>query len=309
MPASFMTLPPELRNDIARLATYHFEANGIIYPRPYGGLDEFMILMKGGHRVSCSDAINAHMGSTSPSYHPMAEDTRQAIIANDNADQHRCTPRCVAQPALTRVCRQLREEILPMFYGMHQFHFELHQFKETRIFDTSDNSAWLRRKGKIIEADAWIYPKTLKADSMTQQMTWTQRAGSSGSGEIKIQMTDRKLRLNCSSAHKQYATRSVSPYFHGLGVNMWLTRAPFVAALQEHGLHVSALECMIASFETAEGCYLSDYDALEVGSEYAEAASEDAAEYTKLHSVLEFKAEQLALGRNEAAPKRAKRSA
>lgn len=41
-----------------------------------------------------------------------------------NGPVHVCGPECLLQPALSQVCRQLRAETLPIFYGINSFHFD-----------------------------------------------------------------------------------------------------------------------------------------------------------------------------------------
>lgn len=41
---------------------------------------------------------------------------------------HVCTMHCLLQPALTKVCAQVRVVTLPMFYALKKIHFELYNF-------------------------------------------------------------------------------------------------------------------------------------------------------------------------------------
>ncbi|KAK6442920.1 hypothetical protein LTR95_000798 [Oleoguttula sp. CCFEE 5521] len=270
-PPALLTLPPELRNRITELAVYHSETHGIISPRPFAlRKHRYVSLIKGVRAASASSLIS------SLPFDAKDSDPEVSLYYNDNDDGHRCfVQSCLHQPSLTRVCRQLRAEVLPVFYGIHHFHIELDQFRNStnnsrRAFNNSIDG-WLRSIGdtnlRYIRRFTMAAPVDVfsRKEFETVQLSYIRREmGDGGNVTItKVGLGLAPLPAESESAHWQYESG--------------LSRELFVVAMRESGLCVRALECMIASF----GGDLQDYSALQVGDK----GEEEASELTKLRKL------------------------
>lgn len=107
---TFLTLPPEIRNIIYIYALYHSD-NWII---------------------SSPIARITSLDKTSRNYAFAAKFVSQAVALRRAAEEQdalfvphkRCSAKCLLQPAITRVCRFIRLESLPVFYGINTFQFD-----------------------------------------------------------------------------------------------------------------------------------------------------------------------------------------
>nr|OQO31671.1 hypothetical protein B0A51_01161 [Rachicladosporium sp. CCFEE 5018] len=179
---------------------------------------------------------------------------------------------CLRQPALTRVCRQLREELLPVFYSIHHFHIELDQLRNSsnkprRTFNNSIDG-WIRGIGdtnlRYMRRFTMAAPRGRipHCQFETLQLSYA-RCDGRVIGEVAITRVDFGLAPMPAEPEKTY-------WKYDNGLSRW----PFLVALMDSGLHVRALECMIASL----GGVLQDYSALEVQTQ----SEEDVSDYTEL---------------------------
>ncbi|KAK6442930.1 hypothetical protein LTR95_000808 [Oleoguttula sp. CCFEE 5521] len=270
-----LTLPPELRIMIIELAVYHDKTNGIISPRP-GAWRRNHITLLNGRRFSKHQVAHAHVqmhDPTMPTELHMRVEECQDILAHENIDRHRCDERCLTQPALTRVCRQLRMEALPLFYGLYHFHFELQPFRTIDIYGvnlTTGLGDWLRAIGdtnlQLMKRFSMAAPSTTSSDlsKPVLQLLYTKHSGRRRGGKAVIHQSDQDY--NETRPFRRGSMYNVYQMSRQLAIDLnrspYLWRAPFVDALQ-HGLNVRALDCLIASFETSQGCWLRWYSALE----------------------------------------------
>nr|OQO31682.1 hypothetical protein B0A51_01172 [Rachicladosporium sp. CCFEE 5018] len=94
-----------------------------------------------------------------------------------------------------------------------------------------------------------------------QQITFTKHASDDSGGKAILHHTDRDPSLPQSRLMMYYLHQYRGPSSIAQPP-LRLSRKFYVLALQEEGLNVSMLDCLIASFETSEGSWLRDYSAL-----------------------------------------------
>ena len=112
---TFLDLPPEIRNRIY----FFIESLVVPQPKPGSGLEE----LDGG--------INVYQGKIFAWYSP----TETGI---DYPPVH--FPR---QPNITKICRQMREETLPIFYGVNRFVvMDLYEYQSDGLQPTFPTILW-----------------------------------------------------------------------------------------------------------------------------------------------------------------------
>ena len=153
-PFRLLDLPAELRNRVYEFVVYHEENDGFIAPvlfnpkEDISSMGQFFGVLRGQRqelkyicmvgdaeeRISRRDpyiyeAIKAHLASGGRVDDKVFRTNIKPLNVfnwNETFDfGHLCSLNCLMQPEVTKVSRQLREETLPLFYGIHKFHLEL----------------------------------------------------------------------------------------------------------------------------------------------------------------------------------------
>jgi hypothetical protein len=280
---AFFDLPSEIRNEIYFLVVYHHETDGIIsplggkhHPREIsiGLLDHRRYPIKQRQRYY---AVNA----TTPAEKLELEKFK---VTSNFKSKHFCTEKCLRpRSGISRTCRQLREEVLPVFYSIHTFHFEMSNFEITDPDGLPVRSwspvRWWRAIGdtnlrRIATLNLVCHPtsKELKEATVMFRSRWVGR-------EIEVSMErtgqlawEKVRRANMgqpsnntpASRHPLDMTR-----FESYRLRKWARGSDFEAAvepllkpLQTSGLHVRALEQLVAALEPWDVEYLRDHISL-----------------------------------------------
>ena len=153
---TLLGLPAELRNYIFELAVIHEDGNGVIAPLRRRSRPTVLRVVEqtSGVKSPTTDNQSQTPGSddSSSEREEVRSDQEQALtLLSDPANTHAhqsCTLDCLLQPPVTRVNRQIREEVLSLFYAVKQFHIELSRFTISKPGEI----AWIETR---IPADWW----------------------------------------------------------------------------------------------------------------------------------------------------------
>ena len=280
---TFFDLPSEIRNDIYLLVVYHHETGGIIsplgskyHPREIsiGLLDHQRYPIKQRNRYY---AVNSNT--------PAEKLELEKFKMTTNFESHHfCTDKCLRpRSGISRTCRQLREEVLAVFYGSHTFHFEMSNFEITDPDGLPVRSwsplRWWRAIGdtnlrRITSLSLSCQPTSKELKEVTVMLTyrWVGR-----NIEVSIERTEllawekaRRVYMGFSanmqptSRHPLDMTRFESYRLQKFGRDddFEATVEPFLKTLQASGLHVRVLEQIVAALEPWDAEYLRDHISL-----------------------------------------------
>lgn len=290
-------LPRELRDHIYELALFHHESDGIIAPlrdgpkrcllqpryehTAIGGnkRPSSMTLIANQRMEICS--IKGVLLLPEPSKVKEIDDQNRRLsdiyCASANVEsRHSCTLDCLLQPALTYINRQVREEVLPLFYSVNKFHFELCNFT------LAVHGRWCFRPRSPV--DWW----RAIGDSNLRNIRQLNVFGPSDTPFDGIMMKYRKSlevhhraviqdsneegderqanRENTSRPLPRYIDGSLKSSYHRKlrrSAKVSERLQPHLDVLGTEDLHVRVLECVVAEMETIDHNYLRDEAALE----------------------------------------------
>lgn len=285
-----LRLPAELRDRIYEFALSHEEGGGIISPVPVikphstprgpirwmtvdptPGQSGFMTL-KGPNRFRVKNGKPAsyYMEMTAGGQKAMTErdhELKAAWAELPMCEQgHVCTLRCLKQPALTKVSSQIRSEALPVFYRANKFHIEaINFFKAKDGFNSGPKGLpqiWWRAVG----------------DTNLRMIRSLNLFGQSEFGEIfdrGVMIKYRKQPMNThitrtsEKVHDEDQPASmpeIDQIQRGSQQRLEMREAELQKVLEivkTDGLHVRALEHMLALLEPFRGAYAPDRSTLE----------------------------------------------
>lgn len=156
---TLLGLPAELRVRIFELVLYHRETGGVISPRPdFIDLDPggnvaaatHMVLISGWryqmHHSDTPDDLDESDAWAQPGMRhdvrPNSRTLEQRVKTWEEspnyATKHICNLDCLVQPSISLVNCQLRNESLPIFYGINHFHIELSNNEHSRFCKSCD---------------------------------------------------------------------------------------------------------------------------------------------------------------------------
>ena len=122
VPTSFLHLPAELRNQIYELSEYTVQGQEKaceLSTRPR------MECCHGAHTIPERRCVRQYFRPECTYLRLNWPTVRTLDLAATRAACKEKTCGCSTQPAMTRVCRQIREETLPMFYGNRHWFFTM----------------------------------------------------------------------------------------------------------------------------------------------------------------------------------------
>lgn len=201
-------------------------------------------------------------------YEENKELTKQWHASAAVKNGHDCSLGCLVQPPLTRVCRLIRKESLPCFYGVNRFHLELHNWSTPRgdSLPARGPLDWWRAIG-----DTNL--RSFKHMSMVFEVPGLDKYGVAYSIGVTVsppgKRTDRAVTVQISDLG-QVPDGSVFTLRKeqkegaaGIVANKMDVLAPHANYLQYHGLHVQGMECMVSDIEPRGVDYgFRDYSAL-----------------------------------------------
>lgn len=259
--ASLLGMPAEIRTAIFELVVFHAESDGVIAPTP-DTLEEDSMTFIAGERMMIGKykqykrPVPFLSSRGNPDQDPEkaydAELKRYKDLFNKSTNRrcnHLCTLDCLAQPGLTIVNRQLREETLPIFYNINRFHFEMSNFTRPGHWKPDSRSP----------IDWWPAAGDTNLRSI-RSMTLI-------SGHERSGLTLRCDRKNVTVESNETAEvwDTVLQKIVAAGSDRETKLLPLVACIKENGLHVRVLERILAVFEKPKvhQFHLRDYSALE----------------------------------------------
>ena len=286
--STFFGLPSELRNAIYELVVFHYETNGIISPLPRQPQEDYApgktIVLVDGQRFAIENHRPTHFGGdqAGPASQSQAGDHKarhkamlRAFAQTSNArSNHFCKRHCLKQPKVSKVCRQMREEALAVFYGVHHFHLEMGNFESTTtqglVKPGWSPMDWWRAIGdsnlrRIAHLSMVCHPSAHGTGEVHIMLEYLR-----GTGTVDVK---RITPLSCEKRkdpskpilrHPADVTR-FQRYRYDKGTRdgeFETALVPYTEALRESGLHVAALEGIVAALEPCNAEYLRDYISL-----------------------------------------------
>ncbi|KAK4543432.1 hypothetical protein LTR36_005575 [Oleoguttula mirabilis] len=291
--ASLLGLPAELRTYIYELAVFHEPSDGII--SPLSDISKQCMILAGTSSVAGEDKLNQHwsakclpdmpcerfkLSKSHGAYelsHPATGLTAELESEHDykeylfsttaNAEwEHFCTLDCLLQPSITKVNSLVREESLRAFYSVNHFHFEMHNFhvkvgQKTPVQQGSPPDWWracgdtnlrMIRHLSVVGHPISTVPERGVMIIYDKRRNTVSIVNKEEGSPTKDDDDEDAEEL---AGYAEYV--ALAPKDPAAEIRVYLNR------IQESGLHVRVLECMLAALEPFGELYLRDRSALE----------------------------------------------
>jgi hypothetical protein len=278
---SFFDLPTEIRNEIYTLVVYHRKTGGIISPLGGKRHPEINIALLDGRRYPVRHRRRYYAENS------MAPAEREELDrfkgTTNNKSGHFCSHKCLRPPqGVSQACRQMREEVLGVFYSVNSFHFEMSNFEVTDISGLSVPSwspvKWWRaiqdtNLRRITTLSLVCHPsnKDMKGVHLMFRYRWVGRQA-----EVSVERLEPLAYEKARIANSEHLNKPPNRHpldmtrFESYRHHKWTQSGdfeaviePFLKTMQESGLHVRALEEMVLALEPWNAEYLQDHMSVE----------------------------------------------
>jgi hypothetical protein len=304
-PTTLFSLPAELRIVIYQYVVFHDQTDGIIAPIISGRKTFLIVSLVDGERFGVSENGRPALdhGATSddtPEQRQekvdLADERRRFFNRSSNArSNHFCTPLCLLQPPITLVNKQLRSEVLPVFYEVNRFHFEMGNFPVTQ------------RDGRPSTGESWSPTRWWRAIGDTNlrsigRISFTCHPSVEFPASLSIEIQQSPSRLAMATKPVKYLLYERSNHNHALerlnSSDASISALRFVQyrsakrercpnaqkeedvfqefqrlaeerfeVLRTSGIHVRGLEALLITMEPCDREYVADHASLDDGIE------------------------------------------
>lgn len=281
----FFDIPNEIRNEIYFLIAYHNDTGGIISPLGEKHQPEISIGLLDNRRYPIKNQ-DSYYPMKFPALAPESLERQRFNETTNVTSKHFCTPNCLRPPhGASKTCRRMREEVLAVFYSVNVFHLEMSNFEVTDIEGLPIRKwspvQWWRAIGdtnlrRITSFNMVCHPSTreVKNDvNMLLNYGWVGGNATTSVKRIDSLALEKALRAELGRPnHNKPPNRHPSDMtrIEMYRLQKWLQNFDFEVAIQqdvrdirESGLHVRALERILAALEPWDVEYLRDHISLD----------------------------------------------